>query len=210
MGKRPAARQASPMWVDTADLPTSDGHPFFERVNRVLEGAGFDAFVEGLCAAFGSASLTGPLRRDSLQRLSNLSSGVVQMRIIVLALIVLAAGCATKLTTAGSLVREVAGPDIRGECEFLGIVLAQDNKAAMASGVAAGLSEDPTTSSVANTAMYGRRSSELLNQLRNKVAEAGGDAFLVVGSAPFEMQAESYRCGLADGPEPFEIVEKPA
>ena len=25
MGKRPAARQASPMWVDTADLPTSDG-----------------------------------------------------------------------------------------------------------------------------------------------------------------------------------------
>ena len=37
MGKRPAARQASPMWVDTADLPTSDGHPFFERLNRVLE-----------------------------------------------------------------------------------------------------------------------------------------------------------------------------
>ena len=38
MGKRPAARQAAPMWVDTGDLPTSDGHPFFERVNRVLEG----------------------------------------------------------------------------------------------------------------------------------------------------------------------------
>ena len=32
MGKRPAARQASPMWVDTADLPTSDGHPFFTAV----------------------------------------------------------------------------------------------------------------------------------------------------------------------------------
>ena len=27
------------MWVDTADLPTSDGHPFFERLNRVLEEA---------------------------------------------------------------------------------------------------------------------------------------------------------------------------
>ena len=26
------------MWVDTADLPTSDGHPFFERVNRVTGG----------------------------------------------------------------------------------------------------------------------------------------------------------------------------
>ena len=35
------------MWVDTADLPTSDGHPFFERLNRVLEEAGdlADAFV---------------------------------------------------------------------------------------------------------------------------------------------------------------------
>ena len=28
------------MWVDTADLPTSDGHPFFERLNRALEEAG--------------------------------------------------------------------------------------------------------------------------------------------------------------------------
>ena len=36
MGKRPAARQASPMWVNTEDLPTNDGHPFFERLNRVL------------------------------------------------------------------------------------------------------------------------------------------------------------------------------
>ena len=52
MGKKPAARQRSPMWVTTADLPTSAGHPFFERLNRVLETAGFDAFVEGLCAAF--------------------------------------------------------------------------------------------------------------------------------------------------------------
>ena len=41
----------SPMWVNE-DLPTSDGHPFFERLNRVLEESGFDAFVEGLCEAF--------------------------------------------------------------------------------------------------------------------------------------------------------------
>ena len=31
MGKRPAARQGSPLWVTTAELPTSAGHPFFER-----------------------------------------------------------------------------------------------------------------------------------------------------------------------------------
>ena len=52
MGERPAARPGSPLWVTTADLPTNAGHPFFERLNRVLEEAGFDAFVEGLCAAF--------------------------------------------------------------------------------------------------------------------------------------------------------------
>ena len=60
MGKRPAARQGSPLWVTTADLPTSDGHPFFERLNRVLEDCGFDSFVEGLCSAFYAARLGRP------------------------------------------------------------------------------------------------------------------------------------------------------
>ena len=63
MGKRPAARQASPMWVTTADLPTNAGHPFFERLNRVLEEAGFDAFVEELCAAFYAARMGRPSLR---------------------------------------------------------------------------------------------------------------------------------------------------
>ena len=48
------------MWVDTADLPTNAGHPFFERLNRVLEEAGFDAFVEELCAAFYAARMGPP------------------------------------------------------------------------------------------------------------------------------------------------------
>ena len=38
------------MWVPTADLPKSAGHPFYERLNRVLDEAGFDAFVEAQCA----------------------------------------------------------------------------------------------------------------------------------------------------------------
>ena len=40
------------VWVATADLPQTAGHPFYERLNRILEAAGFDAFVEGLCAGF--------------------------------------------------------------------------------------------------------------------------------------------------------------
>ena len=63
MGKKPAARQPSPMWVTTADLPTSAGHPFSERLNRVLEEAGFDAFVEGLCAVFYASRLGRPSLR---------------------------------------------------------------------------------------------------------------------------------------------------
>ena len=40
------------MWVATADLPKIAGHPFYERLNRTLDEAGFDAFVEAQCAAF--------------------------------------------------------------------------------------------------------------------------------------------------------------
>ena len=45
------------MWVSAADLPRGGGHPFYERLNRILEAAGFDAFVEGLCAQFYAAKM---------------------------------------------------------------------------------------------------------------------------------------------------------
>ena len=51
------------MWVTVADLQTSAGHPFFERLNRVLEEAGFDAFVEKLCAAFYADRMGRPSLR---------------------------------------------------------------------------------------------------------------------------------------------------
>ena len=52
MGKRKRrARQAS-MWVATQDLPRSAAHPFYRRLNRVLDEAQFDAFVEGACTTF--------------------------------------------------------------------------------------------------------------------------------------------------------------
>ena len=44
------------MWVAPDDLPRSAGHPFYERLNRVLSAAGFDAFVEDLCAKFYAAT----------------------------------------------------------------------------------------------------------------------------------------------------------
>ena len=57
--KRTRDRQAS-MWVATADLPTSAGHPFYARLNRVLDDAGFDTFVEAQCAQFYADGIGRP------------------------------------------------------------------------------------------------------------------------------------------------------
>ena len=50
MGKR--RKRQEDLWVATMDLPRSPGHPFYERVNKILESQGFDSFVEELCAKF--------------------------------------------------------------------------------------------------------------------------------------------------------------
>ena len=39
-------------WVATTDLPRSAGHPFYERLNELLEEAGFDGFVEDAAGGF--------------------------------------------------------------------------------------------------------------------------------------------------------------
>ena len=52
MGKRRRRGRQPSMWVASSDLPRSAGHPFYQRLNRVLDEAGFDAFVEEQCAKF--------------------------------------------------------------------------------------------------------------------------------------------------------------
>ena len=52
MGKRRRRGRQPSMWVANSDLPRSAGHPFYERLNGVLDEAGFDAFVEEQCAKF--------------------------------------------------------------------------------------------------------------------------------------------------------------
>ena len=44
--------EQSSLWVATSDLPTSPGHPFYVRLNGLLDAHGFDRFVEDLCRAF--------------------------------------------------------------------------------------------------------------------------------------------------------------
>ena len=51
------------MWVATQKLPRSPGHPFYERLNQILEKAGFDAFVEARCARFYAERVGRPSLR---------------------------------------------------------------------------------------------------------------------------------------------------
>jgi len=40
------------MWIAHGDLASAPGHPFYEKLNELLKGEGFDVFVEGLCGKF--------------------------------------------------------------------------------------------------------------------------------------------------------------
>ena len=51
MGKRVTQRQET-LWVAAADVPQSTGHPFYQKLNGLLDGNGFDAFVEQQCRPF--------------------------------------------------------------------------------------------------------------------------------------------------------------
>ena len=51
LGRRPTDHQGE-LFVTSADLPRSGGHPFYDRLNRLLAGHGFDAYVEDLCRPY--------------------------------------------------------------------------------------------------------------------------------------------------------------
>jgi transposase len=58
MGTR-ETEQAS-LWVATSDLPTSPGHPFYTRLNTLLDAHDFDRFAEGQCRRFYAPVLGRP------------------------------------------------------------------------------------------------------------------------------------------------------
>jgi len=50
LGKRKREEQSG--WVATTDLPVSPGHPFYQKLNRLLDEAKFDERVEQLCRPY--------------------------------------------------------------------------------------------------------------------------------------------------------------
>jgi len=95
--------------------------------------------------------------------------------LVVVAAVFILAGCAAQLTQKGRMVRQIQ-PDWATKCEFLGVIDASE-------GTGWDIAGD-------------RRGA--LNKIRNKVAEMGGDAFVISQSTSNEfrtlIQADVYKC----------------
>ena len=58
MGKRTS--EQAPLWVAATDLPVSPSHPFYARLNTILDEAGFDRFAEEQCQEFYASTMGRP------------------------------------------------------------------------------------------------------------------------------------------------------
>ena len=52
MGKREEQQKPEPLWIAHAELAAASGHPFYEKLNELLDAERFEPFVEGLSAKF--------------------------------------------------------------------------------------------------------------------------------------------------------------
>jgi transposase len=61
MGTRRKRRRQHSLWISAADLPTTTAaHPFYRRVNAMLDEHKFDEFVEGACRSFYAETMGRP------------------------------------------------------------------------------------------------------------------------------------------------------
>ena len=60
MGRRKGRVRQEELWTPTAALPVSASHPFYQRLNRILDEKKFDEFVETLCAPFYAETMGRP------------------------------------------------------------------------------------------------------------------------------------------------------
>src|ERR1700686_2010849 len=59
MGTRKKRERQQDLWYQS-ELPESPGHPFYKRLNQVLDAAGFDEFCEASCAEFYADKMGRP------------------------------------------------------------------------------------------------------------------------------------------------------
>src|SRR5260370_42322863 len=56
----PRQPEQPPLWVATSDLPSSPGHPFYTKLNAILDAEGFDRFAEDQCRRFYAPTMGRP------------------------------------------------------------------------------------------------------------------------------------------------------
>jgi hypothetical protein len=52
MGTRKQREKQDDLWIAQSELAAAPGHPFYQRLNELLEAEGFDEFVEGGARSF--------------------------------------------------------------------------------------------------------------------------------------------------------------
>ncbi|MDP2322024.1 MAG: transposase [Acidobacteriota bacterium] len=60
MGRRKDRARTPGLWIATNELPRTGGHPFYQRLNQVLDAHAFDDFVEAQCAPFYATTVGRP------------------------------------------------------------------------------------------------------------------------------------------------------
>src|SRR5207245_929121 len=60
MGTRKQREKQEEIWIAHAELASAPGHPFYQRLNELLEAERFDKFVEQRCAQFYAAKYGRP------------------------------------------------------------------------------------------------------------------------------------------------------
>src|SRR5512134_751111 len=60
LGRRRDRARTPDLWIATNDLPRPSGHPFYQRLNQVLDTHAFDEFVEAQCAPFYAVTVGRP------------------------------------------------------------------------------------------------------------------------------------------------------
>src|SRR5215471_5176799 len=60
MGTRKQRERQEDIWIAHTELASAPAHPFYQRLNELLEAEGFDQFVESRCAKFYAAKKGRP------------------------------------------------------------------------------------------------------------------------------------------------------
>ena len=60
MGRRKQRQRQKDLWVAAGELARSAAHPFYRKLNELLDEHGFDPWVEGLCEKFYAPTMGRP------------------------------------------------------------------------------------------------------------------------------------------------------